>query len=117
MWRSRTLAAWQTAELAAGQTVLDVGCGPGFASLDLAELVGANGRVLAMDKSERFLACLEATCHERGIDNIIVCRADFDAGEFPDARADRAWCRWVLSFVKDPRTVLACVAESLLPEV
>jgi len=115
VWRSRTLAAWQTAELAAGQTVLDVGCGPGFASLDLAELVGANGRVLAMDKSERFLACLEATCHERGIDNIIVCRADFDAGEFPDARADRAWCRWVLSFVKDPRTVLACVAESLLP--
>jgi SAM-dependent methyltransferase len=70
-WRSRALAAWQKGEFGPGQTVLDVGCGPGFASLDI--------------------------------------------GEFPDAAADRAWCRWVLSFVKDPRTVLARVAGSLRP--
>ena len=114
-WRSRALAAWQKGEFGPGQTVLDVGCGPGFASLDMAELVGPDGRVIAMDKSERFLACLGATCHERRIDNIATCRADFDIGEFPDATADRAWCRWVLSFVKDPRTVLAHVAGSLRP--
>ena len=114
-WRSRALTAWQAAEFGPGQTVLDVGCGPGFASLDLAELVGPSGRVVAMDKSERFLACLDATCHERGIDNMTTCWADFDEGVFPDATADRAWCRWLLSFVKDPRNVLAHVAGALLP--
>lgn len=114
-WRSRALAAWRTGEISPGQTVLDVGCGPGFASLDLVELVGPDGLVIAMDKSERFLAYLDATCHERRIDNITTCRADFDDGEFPDTTADRAWCRWVLSFVKDPRTVLSHLSRSLLP--
>ena len=114
-WRSRALAAWRTGEFAPGQTVLDVGCGPGFAALDLAEVVGPDGRVVAIDKSERFLGHLEATCRERGIENIATCQADFDESEFPDTTADRAWCRWVLSFVKDPRSVLARVAGSLVP--
>lgn len=114
-WRSRAFAAWRSGEFSPGQTVLDVGCGPGFASLDLVELVGPDGLVIAMDKSERFLAYLGATCHERRIDNITTCRADFDDGEFPDTIADRAWCRWVLSFVKDPKTVLSHLSRSLLP--
>jgi ubiquinone/menaquinone biosynthesis C-methylase UbiE len=54
-WRLRALAAWRAAEIGPGQTVLDVGCGPGYASLDLAEMVGPCGRVVALDKSERFL--------------------------------------------------------------
>jgi SAM-dependent methyltransferase len=114
-WRSRALAAWDTGEFGSGQTVLDVGCGPGFAALDLAEVVGPDGRVVAIDKSERFLAYLDATCRERGIGNIAMRRADFDECEFPDDAADRAWCRWVLSFVKEPRVVLARVAGSLRP--
>ena len=61
-WQSRALAAWRKADFGSGQTVLDVGCGPGFATLDLAEVVGRDGRVLAIDKSERFLDYLEATC-------------------------------------------------------
>lgn len=32
-----------------GMTVLDVGCGPGFFSLDMAYMVGASGRVIACD--------------------------------------------------------------------
>jgi ubiquinone/menaquinone biosynthesis C-methylase UbiE len=32
-----------------GMTVLDVGCGPGFFSLELAEMVGKSGRVIAAD--------------------------------------------------------------------
>ena len=32
-----------------GMTVLDVGCGPGFFSIDMAELVGESGRVIAAD--------------------------------------------------------------------
>jgi ubiquinone/menaquinone biosynthesis C-methylase UbiE len=38
-----------------GQTVLDVGCGPGFFSIELARLVGPNGRVIAADLQQGML--------------------------------------------------------------
>jgi len=112
-WRPRALAAWQSAGIAPGQTVLDVGCGPGYAALDLAELVGPSGRVIAIDKSERFLRVLDAATREQGLHQIAAHQTDLETGEFPSVRADRAWCRWVLSFVKNPRDVLARTAASL----
>lgn len=116
VWRQRALDAWRSAGIGPGQTLLDVGCGPGYAALDLAELVGPSGRVVTIDKSERFLRTLDAACRERRIDNIIAHRADLDAGEFPDVTADRAWGRWVFAFVKNPRTILARIAAALAPE-
>ena len=115
-WRARALEAWQSAEIRPGHTVLDVGCGPGYASLDLAEALGPQGRVVAIDKSERFLAALECMDGERGLGNLTLYRADLEAGEFPQVRAHRAWCRWVLSFVKNPREVLAAMTAALEPE-
>ena len=38
-----------------GMTVLDVGCGPGFFSIDLARMVGKSGRVIASDLQEGML--------------------------------------------------------------
>jgi SAM-dependent methyltransferase len=115
-WRQRALDAWRSARIGVGQSVLDVGCGPGYATLDLAELVGPSGRVVAVDKSERFLGALEARRRPRSIDNITTFRADLDAGEFPEVIADRAWCRWVFAFVKNPRALLARIAAALAPE-
>jgi SAM-dependent methyltransferase len=58
LWRPRMLDAWRRAGSGAGQTVLDVGAGPGYAALDLAEIVGPTGRVLALERSRRFLGAL-----------------------------------------------------------
>lgn len=38
-----------------GMTVLDIGCGPGFFSIDMAQLVGKSGRVIATDLQEGML--------------------------------------------------------------
>jgi ubiquinone/menaquinone biosynthesis C-methylase UbiE len=38
-----------------GMTVLDVGCGPGFCSIDMAQMVGKSGRVIAADLQEGML--------------------------------------------------------------
>jgi SAM-dependent methyltransferase len=114
-WRPRALTAWTLVGIAPGQTVLDVGCGPGYAALDLAQWVGAGGRVVAIDKSERFLSALEAMRRERGLNNIESYKADLDAGEFPAVIADRAWCRWVLCFMQRPRDLLARLATALEP--
>ena len=41
-WLPITRAAWKSAGIREGQVVFDVGCGPGYASLDLAQIVGAS---------------------------------------------------------------------------
>jgi SAM-dependent methyltransferase len=115
VWQERVRDAWQSAGIGPGQTVLDVGCGPGYASVDLAELVGPTGRVVAVDKSERFLEAVSARCRDAGIGNITTQLADLDSDEFPDIVADVAWCRWVLAFVRNPRAVLAKIAAALAP--
>jgi len=38
-----------------GMTVLDFGCGPGFFSIDIAQMVGKTGRVIASDLQEGML--------------------------------------------------------------
>jgi ubiquinone/menaquinone biosynthesis C-methylase UbiE len=38
-----------------GMTVLDLGCGPGFFSIDIAQMVGKSGRVIATDLQEGML--------------------------------------------------------------
>jgi SAM-dependent methyltransferase len=114
-WRSCTLAAWQSASIGPGQTVLDVGCGPGYAALDLAELVGPSGRVVAIDKSEKFLNALDAQRRHRRLDNITILKADLDGGDFPPVNANAAWCRWVFAFLTQPREVLSRLAAAIGP--
>ena len=43
------------AYIEAGMTVLDIGCGPGFFSIDMAKMVGETGRVIAADLQEGML--------------------------------------------------------------
>src|ERR1700722_7282652 len=93
-WLPCTSAAWHDAGICAGQTGLEIGCGPGYATLDLAELVGSSGRVVAVDKSDRFLSTLDRERCRRGLDNIVTHNVDFDGGELPPVTADAAWCRW-----------------------
>src|SRR5262245_60894167 len=69
-WRAQALAGWRHAGLTVGQTLLDIGCGPGYASLDLAEIVGPYGKIVAVDRSRRFLDHLESARRLRGLENI-----------------------------------------------
>src|SRR6476661_8517008 len=103
VWRSDATHAWRIAGFRPGSTIIDVGCGPGFAALDLAELVGPTGRVHAIDQSARFTAHLDAQAAARGIANIATTTADLDGFEFDGLSADGAWIRWVLAFVHEPR--------------
>jgi SAM-dependent methyltransferase len=115
VWRPRALDAWQRAGFTVGQTLIDVGCGPGHASVDLAQIVGPSGRVLALERSRRFLDALEETARLRGLGQVTTHELDLDHAELPSVEADGAWCRWVLSFVKRPRDLLARIGRALRP--
>ncbi len=115
VWRPRASMAWRRAGFTVGQTLLDVGCGPGYAALDLAEIVGPAGRVVAVDRSRRFLDALEAAARTRGLANLDVRELDLDEQPLPALHADGAWSRWVYAFVREPRQLLERVAAALRP--
>ena len=111
VWRPRMLDAWRRAGIGPGRVVVDVGAGPGWASADLAEILGPEGRVIALERSESFLATLRA----RGLANVEARSQDVADAAFGDAFADAAWCRWVLSFVEAPVRTVANLARALKP--
>jgi SAM-dependent methyltransferase len=115
VWRPRALDAWRRAGFTVGQTLLDIGCGPGMATVDLSEIVGPTGRVVAIDRSRRFLDALESRRMQRGLDNITTFEIDLDEADLPARQVDGAWSRWVFAFVKRPRDLLARVREALKP--
>jgi len=70
-------AAWQKPEevldalaLAPGQTVCDIGAGPGYFALRAAKRVGPNGRVFAVDVEPRILDALRARIEKAGARNV-----------------------------------------------
>ena len=115
VWRPRSLDAWRRAGFTVGQTLLDVGCGPGYATLDLAEIVGATGKVVAIDRSRRFLDVVEETRDRLGLDHVETYERELDLSDepLPARGADGAWCRWVLCFLTRPRALLARMAAAL----
>jgi SAM-dependent methyltransferase len=115
VWRPRVLDAWTRAGIVAGQTVLDIGAGPGFATADLADIVGPAGRVVAIERSKRFLHVLHAERARRNLTQIITHELDLDDADLPASGADAAWCRWVLAFVTRPEALLRKVIASLRP--
>src|SRR5512145_20364 len=115
VWRPRALDGWRRGGFTVGQTILDVGCGPGYASVDLAEIVGPSGRIVAIDQSRRYLDALEAARRQRGLDQIAMLERNLDAPEPFPGGADGAWARWVFAFVKHPRALLARVGGALRP--
>jgi SAM-dependent methyltransferase len=115
VWRPRALDTWRRAGVTAGQTILDVGCGPGYAAVDLAEIVGTSGRVIAVDRSRRFLDALEVIRRQRDLDRIETYLLDLDQDALPPGPVDAAWARWVFAFVRNPKGLLQRVADSIRP--
>jgi ubiquinone/menaquinone biosynthesis C-methylase UbiE len=97
-------------DLKAGERVLEVGAGPGFVTLMLAERVGDAGLVYAVDPSADALENLARRQAERGFSNIRRITADA-ATLAEDLRADAALVTMVLHHVDDPAAMLKNVAR------
>lgn len=110
-----TIALWKRAGFRTGHTILDVGCGPGFAARDLAALIGPNGKVLAIDESQTYLDYLNSIPREPHMADIETFRGDVQAMNFAPASLDGAYSRWVLCFVANPEAVIARIAHALKP--
>ena len=112
-WRRHTHDVWRTAGFGAGQTIVDLGCGPGFTSLELAAIVGPGGRVIAVDASAAATDRLRASAAERGVGNIEIVTADVSTLEVSAWRPHAVFARWLFSFLPDPARVVGQLAASL----
>jgi ubiquinone/menaquinone biosynthesis C-methylase UbiE len=102
--RSRTAensASYLLPRLAPDHTVLDVGCGPGTITADLAGRVPA-GTVTAVEITADALQLARAEIAARGLTNVRFAVADVHALDFPDDTFDVVHAHQVLQHVADP---------------
>jgi arsenite methyltransferase len=108
--RRRTL---ETLVLQPGQTALDIGCGPGYLTLEMARQAGARGRIIAVDTSQPMLDIARARC--AGLSQIEFHLADAAALPCPDASIDIAAAVQVYLFAPDLDVVVRDLARVLRP--
>jgi len=106
VWRPVALDCWQRAGITVGKRVLDIGAGPGYAAVDLAEIVGPTGEVVTLERSRNFVHAMEANCRARSLTNVKIHELDLMRDELPRGQYDFLWCRWVVSFVDEPPVLI-----------
>lgn len=102
---AETSAGYLLPHLETGMSVLDIGCGPGAITADLAGAV-APGEVIALDASAEVLDQAAILWDERGV-SVAPLTADAAATGLPDDRVDVVHAHQVLQHVGDPVAVLA----------
>ena len=105
----------QALKLKPGQTVCDLGCGNGFYTLKLANIVGPDGRVLAVDMQKQMLDMLRRSMRREKIDNIETILATPADPMLPEATLDLVLMVDVYHEVSHPEQILAAVRKSLKP--
>lgn len=115
VWRALVHDCWKRAGIGIGQRIIDIGCGPGFASVDLAEIVGPEGQVIGIERSERFIEHAIALCQSRGHDHVAFQKADVMLDDLAVSDADAIWCRWLAIFVSDPGLLVRKMAAAVKP--
>lgn len=96
-----------------GDRVLDVGCGPGFYCLEIAEEVGPDGHVLGVDAAASMLELARRRCE--GYDNISFKQGDVLSLPVEDESFDRALSVQVLEYVQPATAALAEMYRTLRP--
>jgi ubiquinone/menaquinone biosynthesis C-methylase UbiE len=99
-----------------GQTVVDVGCGAGYFSFALAELVGPEGTVLALDIQDRMLAIARRRAERRGLGGRIEFRLCEEDGLGIPEPVDFVLAFWMAHEVSDQDAFFAGIKASLRPE-
>ncbi len=110
VWRPVVLDLWQRAGITVGKRVLDIGAGPGYAAIDLAEIVGPAGEVVAVERSTKFVSVIKEACRLRALNHVRIHELDLMSDDLPLRPYDFSWCRWVISFVSDPAVLIKKLA-------
>jgi SAM-dependent methyltransferase len=111
--RPTTLALLAQAGVRKGQTCVDVGCGGGHMTLELARIVGPSGRAVGIDFDPTIVALAREDQLTAGLTNV-----EFkvrDARELGDGQYDVAYARFLLSHLPQPEQIVERIIDVLQP--
>jgi arsenite methyltransferase len=98
---------------APGERIVDVGCGPGFYCVELAQEVGPSGSVVGVDSSPAMLQLAARRC--AGYESVELRPGDAVSLPVEDASCNAALCVQVLEYVPDPTVALAEMHRAIRP--
>ena len=98
----------------AGARVLDLGCGFGDTTQQLAQKVGPRGEVVGVDCAERFIQAAQREASEAGVRNVRFFTADVQTDDL-QGPYDQAFSRFGTMFFSSPVAALRNVRRSLKP--
>lgn len=107
LWDPETIRSVRELGIGAGSRCLEAGAGTGSVARALAELVGPDGRVLAVDRDPRFLTGLPG--------QVEVRQADVMAGDLPQRQFDLVHARLLVAYLHPRRQALRRLADAVAP--
>mgnify|MGYP000524813871 FL=1 len=113
IWRQETERTFDDLAIVPGMTLLDLGCGPGFTTIDLHDRLGSTGRVVGVDRSEEATGVLRQRVEQEGRSGLEVITADVLDVDYRSIDPDILFARWLFSFLPDPEEVIGLIATSL----
>jgi ubiquinone/menaquinone biosynthesis C-methylase UbiE len=115
MGRAVTEALVEYASPQPGMHVLDVASGTGEPAISLADRVGREGRVIALDLSSDLLEIAAKRAQQRGFENLYLHQGDAQALPFADSIFDLATSRFGVMFFSDIQKALRELHRVLRP--
>jgi len=112
VWSSEARAGWKAAEFGYGQTILDLGSGPGFCTFELGYMVGPNGQVIAVDKSQAFINHINELNKYQHL-NIEAQCVSFDDMVLQNNSLDGVYSRWALAWIPNAAEIIDKLVSSL----
>lgn len=113
-----TLGLGEVVELAAlrpGETVLDLGSGPGRDLLAAARAVGPTGRAIGVDFTPEMIERARHAAHEAGLENVSIVDGDLERLPVPCGAVDVVISNCVINLVPDKRRALVEAFRALRP--
>lgn len=101
--------------LSKGDSIADIGCGPGFFTIPAAEIVGESGVVLAADIQGEMLSAVRSRAAEHGLTNVHVVKTSDKGIPIPDGSCDVVLLAFVLDEVEQRSSFLHRAARLLKP--
>jgi ubiquinone/menaquinone biosynthesis C-methylase UbiE len=112
--RASTLELFQLAGLRPGIRCLDLGCGSGDVTLDMAALAGPGGWAVGIDMDQGKLEFARAAADERGLANVVFEAADVGQWAGP-GDYDFVYCRFLLQHLARPVDLLRRMWDAVRP--